>query len=201
MALITDPVLTDDTGVAIKNSIDLLTANINRTADNIAYDSNLTIKGKIQAIDLTSGGNIKGDLYIDDESGTTATEGTTYLSAGNDKAAGTDKNSTGILRLYGDSGKCAFLYPKSQMSANRWIALPDKAGTILTREELITGTTNCEIGTYPITYSGNSFNLTGIKIYINSTRYAIIGVVLGGSTYANKMFMYSSWDGNAYLLN
>lgn len=35
----------------IKDSIDLLTANINRTASNIPYDNNLTIKGKIDAID------------------------------------------------------------------------------------------------------------------------------------------------------
>lgn len=51
MAQITDPIMLDSTGQAIKNSIDLLSANINRTASNIPYDNNLTIKGKIDDIE------------------------------------------------------------------------------------------------------------------------------------------------------
>ena len=50
MATVTSPIILDSTGQDIKTSIDLLTANINRTASNIPYDSNLTIKGKIDAI-------------------------------------------------------------------------------------------------------------------------------------------------------
>lgn len=95
------------------------------------------IEQGIYDADLRNGGNITGDLYINDESGTTSTEGTTYLSVGNDIAVGTNKNSTGILRLYGDTGKCAFLYPETQLSANRWIALPDKAGTLALTSELV----------------------------------------------------------------
>lgn len=51
MSAITDPIILDSTGQAIKNSIDLLSANINRTASNIPYDNNLTIKGKIDEIE------------------------------------------------------------------------------------------------------------------------------------------------------
>ena len=47
MATVTSPIILDSTGQDIKTSIDLLTANINRTASNIPYDNNLTIKGKI----------------------------------------------------------------------------------------------------------------------------------------------------------
>lgn len=50
MATVTSPIILDSTGQDIKTSIDLLTANINRTASNIAYDNNLTIKGKIDAL-------------------------------------------------------------------------------------------------------------------------------------------------------
>ena len=52
MSTVTSPIILDSTGQSIKNSIDLLTANINRTASNIAYDNNLTIKGKIDAMEL-----------------------------------------------------------------------------------------------------------------------------------------------------
>lgn len=51
MATVTSPIILDSTGQDIKTSIDLLTANINRTASNIPYDNNLTIKGKIDDMD------------------------------------------------------------------------------------------------------------------------------------------------------
>ena len=64
MATVTSPIILDSTGQDIKTSIDLLTANINRTASNIPYDNNLTIKGKIDAIDLTEGGTVNGNLSV-----------------------------------------------------------------------------------------------------------------------------------------
>lgn len=42
---------TNQSLIDLKDSIDLLTANINRTASNIAYDNNLTIKGKIDEVE------------------------------------------------------------------------------------------------------------------------------------------------------
>lgn len=49
---------TNQSLIDLKDSIDLLTANINRTASNIPYDNNLTIKGKIDEIDAKTAADI-----------------------------------------------------------------------------------------------------------------------------------------------
>ena len=69
MSTITDPIMLDSTGQAIKNSIDLLAANINRTASNIPYDSNLTIKGKIDSMETVTTGSATLNPDLDLASG------------------------------------------------------------------------------------------------------------------------------------
>lgn len=157
MATITKPPILDETGQAIKNSIDLLTANINRTADNIAYDSNLTIKGKIQAIDLTSGGNIIGDLQIDGQNGTTQAVGNTILRIGNNISQGSDKNSMGQIRIYSSNDKYARIYTQT-LTANRDLVIPDQGGTIATRDDFV--------------YTYNL--IAGSTVYINHSDMVIV---------------------------
>ena len=134
MAQVTDPIMLDSTGQAIKNSIDLLSANINRTASNIPYDSNLTIKGKIDEIDLTEGGTITGNLNVlanivsGRENGTASAVGTSYIIAGNDKPSGTVGNSRGIYRCYSKSNKYVEI-TAIDITSDRQILLPNKAGT------------------------------------------------------------------------
>ena len=72
MATVTSPIILDSTGQDIKDSIDLLTANINRTASNIPYDNNLTIKGKIDSIPV---------LQYEDITGTTDANGYIIVSS------------------------------------------------------------------------------------------------------------------------
>lgn len=92
-----------------------------------------------------------------------------------------------------------------------------RATTTISAGGTITPNTNCvaesveealtsslykvEFGTWTMTYSGSSINLTGIKLYINATRYCIYGAVLSGSNYGNSAFVYSSWNETIYKLN
>jgi len=66
---------------------------------------------------------------IDAKNGTTSAVGYTDLNIGNDVAAGTAGNSTGVLRLYGDNGSSVALLA-DRATATRYVRLPDKGGTI-----------------------------------------------------------------------
>lgn len=144
MATITDPIMLDSTGQAIKNSIDLLTANINRTASNIPYDSNLTIKGKIDAIDLSKGGTIKN------------TSGNTALII-----EGATSSNYGQLCL-GRSGSLIKLVANSNITADRNVVFPNIAGGVAIESnyfgETITGGTNDTLGTLIETLRTNYFD-------------------------------------------
>ena len=126
---------TNQSLIDLKDSIDLLTANINRTASNIPYDNVLSIKGKIDAIDLTSGGTITGNLNVlaniisARENGTASADGTSYIIAGNDKPSGTVGNSRGVYRCYSKSNKYVEL-TATDITSDRQILLPDNAGTM-----------------------------------------------------------------------
>lgn len=166
MATVTDPIILDSTGQAIKNSIDLLTANINRTASNIPYDNNLTIKGKIDAIDLTNGGTIDGSLIANGNitsnlpNGTTSTLGESVLIAGNAVAEGSDGNSRGRLRLYSNTENRLDIMPPNNLNANRqlWFPIPsNNSQTLALRSDLgvcdeLLAQTNIPAGT-PTSYN------------------------------------------------
>lgn len=117
MATVTDPIILDSTGQAIKNSIDLLSANINRTASNIPYDSNLTIKAAIDGKVSKTGDTMTGNLLVDRGS----SGDSNVLIGGN--------VSRGVLRLYHTNGKYANIYPYG-FTENRNINLPDNGGII-----------------------------------------------------------------------
>ena len=50
MATVTSPIILDSTGQDIVTKLNAISTNLNKTASNIPYDSNLTIKGKIDDI-------------------------------------------------------------------------------------------------------------------------------------------------------
>ncbi|MBO4542629.1 MAG: hypothetical protein J5725_05535 [Bacteroidales bacterium] len=51
MATITSPIILDSTGQDIVTKLNAISTNLNKTASDIPYDANLTIKGKFDAID------------------------------------------------------------------------------------------------------------------------------------------------------
>lgn len=89
------------------------------------------LKGKVNK----SGDTMSGNLTIDKQDGTVSTEGYSYLVLGNDKATGTDKNSTGMLELFGDTANRVRLYALSP-TATRYIGLPNKGGTVALTSDL-----------------------------------------------------------------
>lgn len=53
-----------------------------------------------------------------------------------------------------------------------------------------------EFGTFNLTYSEQTFPVTGIKVTTtNNNRYCIIGMVLSGSVKGNHFIAYTSWAG------
>lgn len=49
MATVTSPIILDSTGQDIVTKLNAISTNLNKTASDIPYDANLTIKGKIDA--------------------------------------------------------------------------------------------------------------------------------------------------------
>lgn len=108
---------TNQSLIDLKDSIDLLTANINRTASNIPYDSNLTIKAAIDGKVSKTGDTMTGNLLVD-----------RGLSGDSNVLIGGNV-SRGVLRLYHTNGKYANIYPYG-FTENRNITLPDNGGTL-----------------------------------------------------------------------
>lgn len=168
MSTITDPIILDSTGQAIKNSIDLLSANINRTASNIPYDSNLTIKAAIDGKVSKSGDTMTGNLYIHKaNSGTSLANSEAVL--GNNIAEGITGNSRGVLRFYGTGTQRVSLFP-SAITGERDIVIPDKSGTMalesdITFRRLSSGSWSWNTqASYSIdAYSGNSVIVFGAR--------------------------------------
>lgn len=125
MATVTDPIMLDSTGQDIKNSIDLLTANINRTASNIPYDSNLTIKAAIDGKVSKSGDTMTGNLTIN-------TGGRSRLFLGS-----TNNNEYGTITMYSNnSSNHLNIEPPSNLASSALVTLPNKAGTIALTSDL-----------------------------------------------------------------
>lgn len=146
MATVTNPIILDSTGQDIKNSIDLLTANINRTASNIPYDNNLTIKGKIDVIDAktasdipySSGVSVKDELDSKvSKTGDTITGNLTISSGGRSRLflGSTNNNEYGTITMYSNnSSNHLNIEAPSNLVSSALVTLPNKAGTIALKE-------------------------------------------------------------------
>ena len=87
------------------------------------------IEQGIYDADLREGGTIGGSLNIVNK-GTSSTVGNSTLVLGNNIAEGSADNSRGRIGIFSNNTRYAYLYASDDMSANRNIYLPDKAGTI-----------------------------------------------------------------------
>lgn len=125
---------TNQSLIDLKESIDLLTANINRTASNIPYDSNLTIKAAIDGKVSKSGDTMTGNLNVN-RANTGTSNLNSVITAGNNIPVGTMGSSRGMLALYGYSDKQAIIYPED-LTVDRYIAIPDKSGTMALTSDL-----------------------------------------------------------------
>lgn len=152
------PTYTEGDGIDISNneiSVDTTFAEASTRANIASGESFSTILGKIKKFftdlktvaftgaysDLTGQPDLTNVAYknvsntfsthqsVDAAGGTTSTVGTTYLTLGNNKAAGTDKNSKGALQIYGQSSNYGLLQA-TNVTANRIVELPDASGTI-----------------------------------------------------------------------
>ena len=114
--------------------------------------------GNADYVSRTNGGTFEGDIVVDKASGTTTSEGFSILALGNDKSMTTDKNSTGLLDLYSDSGKRARIFASGDMADNRTVAIPDKSGTLAMLSDvnvLEDITSQCTVDTTKVTVNGD----------------------------------------------
>ena len=179
--------------------------------DTIAVGTNCTrediqteiedIKLNVANNDLTHGGEIAGNLNVCIENSTT-TNVDTYITVGNTTPTGVEGASRGALGLYSRSDKVAVLVP-SDLTADRIIYLPDKAGT-LAMGDISTEQTNSEIkfGIFNTTVVYNGSTYTGVQIAgmkITSTaftpeRWTIFGYVIAGTNLYGRFVCISSTD-------
>lgn len=76
--------------------------------------------------------------------GTTSTVGKSFLAIGNNTSSGTDGNSKGYLRIYGENNKRSQITINGSVTADREVYLPNKDGTIALTDDI------------PSTYAGSS---------------------------------------------
>ena len=84
-----------------------------------------------------SGDTMSGTLAIEAENSSTSMV-TSQINLGNNKATGTEGNSAGAIALFADSQYCSYMVARN-LTADRVIYFPDKAGTICLLESLTTG--------------------------------------------------------------
>ncbi len=114
----------DDMTVGKANVADKVPTTV--TTDDTVYVTGSTSNTNVSE---TSMKKLKYARFTDSP-GTSSEEGITRATFGNSTASGSEGNSTGITRLYGDSTRYVDLYPVSGLTANRIIRLPNKAGTL-----------------------------------------------------------------------
>lgn len=127
------------------------------------------LKGKVDK----SGDTMSGMLKIDQRNGTISTEGYSYIHLGNSTPTGTDKNSTGSIRLFAGSGKYANIVA-GNLTANRAIVFPDNGGTVALTSDIPT------IKTVNETITANAYRWVMFpagRIVLSATVYGTSNVV------------------------
>lgn len=94
-----------------------------------ALDDKVSKSGDTMSGTLAING-VQDALVADSQNGTNGAVGWTFVKVGNNKASNVDKNSAGILRLYGKTDKFVDFFDNAGFSANRNIYIPDKNGTL-----------------------------------------------------------------------
>lgn len=83
------------------------------------------ISGKVNK----SGDTMSGQLNIDRQNGSSSSVGGSQIWLGNNIPEGTDKNSRGVIRLYGKGAYYSEIYDDTGLTAHRSLYLPNKSGT------------------------------------------------------------------------
>ena len=105
-----------------------------------------------------SGDTMSGNLTIDRQNGSTSTLGYSIAILGNNIAYGTDKNSEGVVRLYGTDSTATDITATS--TAQRYINFPDKNGTVALTSDIPTNNNQLTNGAGYITSSGSCASAT-----------------------------------------
>ena len=120
------------------------------------------LKGKVDK----SGDTMSGQLTIDQRNGTISDVDFSVLALGNSIASGTANNSTGIVDLYSDSGKKVRLYTESNISATRFVKLPNNSGTVALTSDITSASVSSQftpdscVDSYSAYKAGNIVSLT-----------------------------------------
>lgn len=160
-------------------------------ADNISANRAIYFPNKGGTIALQgdvvakTGDTMSGDLIVDLQNGTTSDIGYSLTKLGNNIAEGTNKNSTGMLVLYGRGQYYGRFYDANNvLTANRSYYLPNKNGTIALTNDLGSQIENINFsGTNTgkkITFSGNAHTRVANLILIPSGQAAIGEVIAVG---------------------
>ena len=152
-----------------------------------------------------AGDTMTGNLTVNRSDGTTSAVGASYLIAGNSTASGTDKNSRGILRLYGTGANYAHIVAGA-LTANRTFTLPDAGGTIATTTNVDT-----KISKAGDTFTGTllpstdgTLNLgsdTNRMHYLYARRLVAVESIASGLTYNSNQVLMPGKSGTMALIS
>lgn len=90
----------------------------------------LALTSDVDAKVSKSGDTMSGNLTVDRQNGTTSATAWSAVVLGNNTPSGTDKNSFGVVRLYGENQAYTDLYAPNTTTQNRDITFPNKNGTV-----------------------------------------------------------------------
>ena len=130
------------------------------------------LKGKVDK----SGDTMSGNLTVDRRNGTTLATAWSAVVLGNNKPSGTDKNSFGVVRLYGENQAFTDIYAPDTTSQNRDITFPNKNGTVALTSDI---PTQNKIASYVSLSSTSSSN----KYTVPSDGYIYVDVTEGNTGY------------------
>ena len=118
--------------ISAKNILPLEAAKYNIGEETKPYSNIYSEKFAVRAntSGVTYGGLVLSTL------GTTEVEGVGRLITGNNLPLGTDNNSSGAIRIYGNKTGSTNLYPGNNTDSNVYQYLPAKSGTLALNEDL-----------------------------------------------------------------
>ena len=138
MATVTSPIILDSTGQDIVTKLNAISTNLNKTASDIPYDANLTIKGKIDADNspTTRQSSTQSGLRETKLSNGVSIVNFNNVSLSNNTTLDIEKTpSTGQWNVMLDSSSNAFI--RAGVNTNRQIVLRNASGGTVSSATLL----------------------------------------------------------------
>lgn len=138
MATITSPIILDSTGQDIVTKLNAISTNLNKTASDIPYDANLTIKGKIDADNspTTRQSATQTGLRETKLSNGVSIVNFNNVSLSNNTTLDIEKTpSTGQWNVMLDSSSSTFI--RAGVNTNKQIVLRNASGTTVATATLL----------------------------------------------------------------